>query len=114
MPNLNERELERDKGMGQAVDHANMEHLAWSDRALAFVHMYALEHQEFTCELVRNYAESRGMPKPPSERAWGHPMRAAAKNRWIEKTERRMVAIDPRVHCNELKVWRSLIWREHG
>lgn len=105
---------ERDKGIKRAVDHADAENPSWSDRALAFIHEYSLTHSAVVCESVRAYAESRGMPKPPTARAWGGPMVRARKLGWLQKTQERQVAADPGVHMNELHVWRSLIYQRQN
>lgn len=98
-----------EKGMVAAVEHANRESLAWSDRAVSFIHIYAILHEELTCELVRLWSEPLGMPKPPDGRAWGWCMRRARKNGYVEATERTMSASDPKVHSNRCRIWRSLI-----
>jgi hypothetical protein len=100
----------RDAGMKAATDRADRENPTWSDRALAFVHHYALTHAELTIEDVRTFAHNNGLPMHDEGRAWGSIPRVAAGLRWIQKTDRVRLAADPKVHKNRCTVWTSLIY----
>jgi hypothetical protein len=102
---------ERDAGMKAATDNADRQSPTWSDRALAFVHQYAIDHADLTIEDVRFFAHNHGLPVPPDGRAWGSIPRAAAFRKWIRKTDRVRDAQDPKVHKNRCQVWESLLWR---
>lgn len=104
------REL-RDRGMHASTANADAKSPTWSDRALAFLHEFAVAHKEFPAEHVRIYAHNRGLPVPPDGRAWGTIMRVAAFKKWIRKTGKTTTASDPKVHMNEVRVWESQIYR---
>ena len=99
----------RDEGMAAATEHADAVSLSWSDRALAFYHQYALSHPTLTTEDVRIFAHNNGLPVPPDGRAWGSIPRRAAHKKWIRKAGK-ATARDPRVHCNEVQIWESLLY----
>jgi len=100
----------RDKGMKAATAHADSVLPTWSERALAIYHQYALSHQFLTNEAVRTFAHNEcGLPTPTDARCWGTIPRMAAHRKWVRKAGKD-IAKDPRVHCNEVTVWESLIY----
>ena len=102
------REL-RDQGMRAASDHADAVVPTWTERALAYVHAIAMRQRTFTMEDVRMFAHNDGLPLPPDGRAWGTVARVAAHRKWIAKQAYKEIAKDPKVHMNEVQVWRSLL-----
>lgn len=106
------REL-RDEGIQRAVDHADALAPAvapkWSDTAYAFLLDYIEAHHKFTSEDIRVLAESmERVTEPTDKRAWGSVMRRASQAKLIERAGF-TVAKDPKVHCNNIAVWRSRI-----
>ncbi len=101
----------RDQGMTASTAHADAVIPTWSERAIAFLHEFAVLHQHFPAEYVRRYAHARGLPVPPDGRAWGSVMQRAALKKWIRKTDRTLISSDPKVHMNEVRVWESQIWK---
>jgi hypothetical protein len=100
----------RDKGMRAATAHADAVLPTWSDRALAIYHQYATNNQFFTNEDVRFFAHNEcGLETPTDARCWGTIPRMAAHRKWVRKAGKG-IAKDPRVHCNEVTVWESLIY----
>ena len=100
----------RDEGMRASTANAEAKVPTWSERALAFFHEYATTHLFLTTEDVRIYAHNvRGFPAAPDSRAWGSIARAAAHRKWTRKSDRTKIAINPKVHQQELRVWESLI-----
>ena len=74
----------RDKGINQAVEHADRVSLNWSERAYRLTEDYAKRHFLFSGEQVR--LASKGMiDEPPHLRAWGAIMLKAAKNGLIKR-----------------------------
>lgn len=63
--------FEKTDGINRAVDHAGE---AWKEEAkkmlLRFINSPAAQG-EFMAEDIRIFAKFRGLPSPPSERAWG-------------------------------------------
>ena len=65
-----EGQRRRDAGMDQAVGNAEQKKPGWPEKALAFIEMQPIG-KVFMVEDIRVYACSRGLPRPPSNRAWG-------------------------------------------
>lgn len=100
----------RDAGITQAVTHADEVTPKWSELAYAFLLGYAGANEGFTSEDVREAAYAAGsVDKPPSERAWGGVFMRAAKANVLQRAGYD-TARDPKVHCNVVTRWRSLIW----
>ena len=97
----------RDRGMQQAIDHADEVVDGWSAIALKFVTHYALNNRTFSGEQVR--IASRGVvPAPPHLRAWGGVMMKAAKMAIIRKCG--YVQVDnPLAHKATAALWKSNI-----
>lgn len=70
---------EANDGIERAVEHADAVTPAWSDIALDWIRVYALTHHRFISEECVMAARAAGIPCPPDDRAWGGPMRQAAK-----------------------------------
>lgn len=99
----------RDAGMSAAVDHADTQHIGWTDRAYAFLKQFAKVHTSFISEDVSDAAIEADEPQPPTLRAWGSVYRRAIKDDVIiqsgtGRSRRRNASICPR--------WRSLVYRE--
>jgi len=60
----------RDKGIQQALDHADHVNEKWSERAYEFAKDYLKFHQVFMAEELRKSSEGF-IPDPPSKRAYG-------------------------------------------
>jgi hypothetical protein len=95
----------RDRGMQQAVDHADEVKGGWSTLALTFVEHYAMNNPTFSGEKVR--AAAAGIvPEPPHLRAWGGVMMKAAKMGMIRKCG--YVQVDnPLAHKATAALWKS-------
>jgi len=65
------------EGMAQASSNAESKNPGWNSEALEYVKNYPIT--PFMAEDVRNFAETDGLPLPPSKRAWGSVMVAAKK-----------------------------------
>jgi len=101
-------ELLRDLGMDRAAEHADAELPKWSEIAYAYVGKHAERASApFTGEDVREAAENAGLPPPPDKRAWGGVMMRASRNKVIVATGEFRQARDPKVHCNNIRVWRA-------
>jgi hypothetical protein len=67
-------------GINAAIDHANQVHDQWSDHAYAMLCEYLADVRgDFMCEDVRAYAKLKGLPCPPTARAWGSVIDRAAR-----------------------------------
>jgi hypothetical protein len=103
---------ERDAAIQRAQEHADRVEPSWSDSAYALLQDYARRTPSFTAEAFRLYVE-RGnlLPVPPDKRAWGGTFQRASRARLI-KREGFVQATDPRVHCNIVALWRSLVYQD--
>lgn len=102
--NIFEGERLRDKGITQAVTHADYQNEKWSENAYTFLLRYIRNNKEFMTEDARN-ASLGIIPEPPSARAWGGIIVKAAKNGLIERIGYRNVK-NSKAHCTPAAVWR--------
>lgn len=101
----------RDAGIQAAVDHADAVTPKWSEVAYDYLIGYAYGSPDFTSEDVREAAYRSGsVEQPPSERAWGGVFMRAARNGIVQRAGYD-TARDPKVHCNVVTRWRSLLWQ---
>jgi len=101
----------RDLGIDRAAEGADTEFPKWSEIAYAALETYARGAAGFgvlfTAEDVREWAEEQGLPTPTEQRAWGGIFQRASRAKLIEPTGVFVVARDPKVHCNNIRQWRS-------
>ena len=93
----------RDKGISQAVNHADQQSENWSHYAYQFLLSYIKQNREFMTEDVR--AASVGIvDEPPSSRAWGGIIVRAVKSGLIRRLGFRSVS-NAKAHCTPASVW---------
>lgn len=104
--NLKEAETNKNIGMTQAINHADLLFTNWSSRAYALLETYIQRHrgERFLAEDVRIWAASHGLTEPPHNRAWGGVIARAAKTGVItflgyEKTK------NPKAHRTPAALW---------
>ena len=97
----------RDKGIKQALQHAEEVHDQWQGKALDWLYLFAKKHGRFSGEMVR--MEAKGIvPDPPSLRAWGAVLLQGAKRGWIKQVG--YVQVDnPKAHKANAALWESLL-----
>lgn len=93
----------RDKGIQAAVEHADLEYEAWSEKAFQYLLGYIAIHKEFMAEEVR-LASKGQVPEPPSKRAWGAIIVRAVKKGLIKRLGYKSVK-NPTAHCAIVSVW---------
>lgn len=99
----------RDKGMRQALNHAERETPAWGDRAYEALKSFLDYHpsEYFFGENVREWAsEQELVPDPPHARAWGGVIAKAARSGLIEKQGIGQVS-NPKAHKANAAIWRK-------
>ena len=98
----------RNRGMRSAIRHANDDSPGWQSRAVEFVRQYAVNNAEFMAEAARIWSELRGLPLPPTKKAWGPVMKQAEKENIV-----RAAGAAPAASSNgSYKVkWRSLVYQ---
>jgi hypothetical protein len=94
----------RDRGMAQALDHAEREEPTWGDLAFAFLKRYAARHATFISEDVSDASREWGMIQPPTDRAWGPIYCRAAKAGIIVRDG---TGVSRRRHASICPRWRS-------
>lgn len=99
----------RDEGIQRAIDHAEVVTPRWGDTAWSFLVDYARANVSFTAEDARQAAERSGaVPPPPDKRAWGGVFQRASRAGLIQRIGF-VTARDPKVHCNNIALWRSTV-----
>lgn len=100
----------KEKGMRQALQHADKVEHRWSEKAyqvlLDFL-SHLPEDRKFMTEQFRKYAYENGLPAPPSERAHGSVIRRAAIEGKIIRVGFGQVT-NPKAHCANSSVWRKV------
>ena len=93
------------KGMQQAVDHAEEVHEKWADKAYVFLKKFAGYTKEpFMAEEVRLASLNSGVPEPPSKRAWGMIIQRGSREKLIRRVGYKAVS-NPRAHGTPAAVW---------
>jgi hypothetical protein len=98
-------EIERDKGIEQAVKSAESKHEEWKEIAYkAFVEWIEAKttNHSFLLEDFREQAKS--VPEPPSKRAYGYLTIRAAKDGLIRKIGYASVK-NPKAHAANASLW---------
>jgi hypothetical protein len=105
---LTEAREAANEGMQRALDAAERRDDEWPERALSFVHRYALTHDYFTVEEMTAEADRLGYGSPADQRAWGSIVRRAAIRGFIRNTH----TTRPRVkgHGSPGIIWLSLVY----
>ena len=95
----------KNAGIQLAIQHAENKHEGWADEALNHLADFVRTRRTpFMCEEVREYAEKRGLPKSPSNRAWGSIVQAAKKRQLIKHVGFSQVS-NPRAHMANASLW---------
>lgn len=106
---INLAEANRDVGMALAVEHAEDVNAGWKDKAyralLTFLHFNP--GMLFQAEDIRLWAEVRGLPHPPNNRAWGAIIVKAKKANRIQFI-RIEATSGPSAHRANASVWKAL------
>lgn len=77
---------EAERGMNQALAHAEQVETGWGDVAYLFLQKYAREHAEpFTALDVRTAASAWGLSDPPTPKAFGGVFQRASRAGVIRK-----------------------------
>jgi hypothetical protein len=102
-----------DAGMAQAADHADRVNPGWTGAAEAQLRAYASQEPTFAAEDVRAWAHRRGLPHPPTGRAWGMVIRKARKAGVLVPAGFRTSKLGPG-HAHPIQVWRSTLCEGRG
>lgn len=95
-------------GMDRALDTTEKSIPDWGDLALDYIKRYAKRHPVFAgWMIVKAAACDPNFPAPESEKAWGQPIKMAAKAGIIARDG---TTKDPNRHGNPVPVWRSTVY----
>ena len=98
----------RNSGINRAVEHADVTHDDWSVQAYSLFETYVRYisfHETFQIEDFREWTKGRGLPEPPSKRAFGFIPLKAARAGLIEKCGHSKVN-NPTAHQAFASVWK--------
>jgi hypothetical protein len=93
--------------MQMALDFAESRITDWGRMAYDHLLHYAMTHDEFMVEELRQHAHASGLPEPPSARAWGAVTSKAFKLGNIVRVGYRAVS-NPKAHCTPAAVWKHI------
>lgn len=96
----------RDEGIERAVARADGAAPGWSDLALEWIKLFAMQNRgrRFIGREVVLASRCYGVIQPPNDKAWGGPMKRAAELGVIRKVG---TAPDPNRHCNPVPLWEA-------
>ncbi len=93
-----------EQGAAAALAHAEQVHESWGNRAYAILLEIAAGRRPFRTEEVRAAAEEKGLPNPPSARAWGSVINRASRAGKISRVG--FTACDnPKAHSCNVSIW---------
>lgn len=95
----------RDKGIEQSASNADSIIANWSQRAYSMLIAYPLK--TFMTEELRAWAELAGLPKPPSNRAWGGVI-IRAKNEGRIRSMGFRNTTNPNAHATPATLWEKI------
>lgn len=97
---------ERNEAMQRAVDAADGRVPTWSEVALEYVRLYAIQHrgERFIGRDITQAAKAYGLESPASEKAWGAVLQRASKLKIIRRVG---YAQDPNRHLSPVPEWMS-------
>ena len=92
----------RTQGIQQSLSNADKAVIDWSVKALTLMNRFPASR--FMVEDLRAWAYQQGLPKPPSERAWGGVI-AKAKNKGMILHSGYQSVKNPKAHCTPASCW---------
>lgn len=108
--NLTEAQKKRDKGIQQAIAHADEVNKEWSEKCyemfVSWLRGWASGYK-FTIEQFRQVAQIKGLPDPPSQRAYGG-IAVRAKCAGLIKSNGTVKVKNPKAHCANAACWEKI------
>lgn len=100
--------INRNAGINQAADHANQVDDHWTQKAYdQLLDFLAIVSGSFMGEDIRTYANKKGLPSPPTNRAWGAVITRAQRENLIRKIGIRSTQ-NQKAHRANAAVWERL------
>lgn len=99
----------KNEGMQMSLFNADLNNPGWPEQARWQVERYLRLYPEkrFQTEDVRRWAYQRGLPEPPSHRAWGSVISKAKRDGLIRFVGYENVE-NPLAHCTPAAVWEKV------
>lgn len=96
------------EGIDQAVAHADRDAPGWSSVAFEFVKLHAMQNRgaRFTGYEIVRAALAYGVPKPPTDKAFGGPIQRAARAGLIRKVGS-VADPNPERHGSDVPLWEA-------
>lgn len=94
----------RDKGMSQALSHAEFTDPMWGEKAYSVLLEYGPKLGRFTPTDIRACGLASGVPTPPDNRAWGPVLKRAQKAGKI-RHDGYVPHPDPKSHRCPTRLW---------
>lgn len=91
-------------GMRLAVESAEQKNKGWLEDAIELFREFLPGKQKFMCEHFRDYCKEKGLPTPPSKRAFGAVMFWARREGLIRSVGTDKVK-NPKAHRANASVW---------
>lgn len=101
-----------DKGIKRAIDHADAVEPGWGELAFDMLCDYLKYGVAFTAPDVRGYSSLRGLPEPPSKRAWGGVFNKAQRNGLISCVG--FGTASNEMHRQPIRIWQSKAGRSQA
>jgi hypothetical protein len=93
----------KQEGINAAINHADFKIDGWQEKAWELFLRFPI-YQKFMVEDLRSFSYKRGLPNPPSERAWGAIIIRAKKDRIVKHCGYASVK-NPSAHRTPASVW---------
>lgn len=97
----------RDAGMKLASESAEQDSWGWNETAYQLLTEFVKTknyYDEWMCEEFREFAMEKGLPEPPSKRAFGSVIIKAAKNNLVQKIGYG-ITTNPKCHATPATLW---------
>lgn len=103
-------QMNLDAALESVEEHADAE---WKLAALEAVNLVARQTPDFTTDEVWRVLDRTDF-RTHDNRAMGAIMRRAVAEGWVKSTPDYRESRRPECHKRPVKVWRSLIWKDHS
>ena len=89
-----------------AMQNADRQFDGWTDEAYFMLQEFLKKSKQFMCEEFREFCEKKGLPVPPSKRAFGGIIMRAKYDGLIRKIRLQNVK-NPKAHMANAAVWEA-------
>lgn len=97
----------RNTGIQLSLDHAEIKHEGWQEKAMNLLEKFLIGRRKFMCEDFRAFCEKNGLPIPPSKRAFGAIILKAVKQGMIKRVGFGNTK-NPKAHLTPASIWEPI------